>query len=57
MLRMEELNLKQIDLINIIGDKSGISDILSKKRKLTLNMIRNLNDKLKTPIETLVQDY
>lgn len=57
LLRMEELNLKQTDLVNIIGDKSRVSDVLSKKRKLTLKMIRNLNDKFKIPIETLVQDY
>ncbi|HET7360669.1 MAG TPA: transcriptional regulator [Salinimicrobium sp.] len=57
LLRMEELNLKQTDLVNIIGDKSRVSDVLSKKRKLTLKMIRNLNDTLKIPIETLIQDY
>ena len=55
--RMEELHLKPKDLVGILGDKSRISDVLSMKRKLTLKMIRNLNSKLKIPLETLVQEY
>lgn len=55
--RMDELNLKPKDLVKIIGDKSRVSDILSKKRKLTLKMIRNLNRTLNIPIETLIQEY
>ena len=55
--RMEELNLKPKDITTIIGDKSRVSDILSKKRKLTLSMIRNVNKHLNIPIETLVQEY
>jgi len=37
--RMKEMDLKPKDLIEIIGDKSRVSDVLSKKRKLTLRMI------------------
>ena len=55
--RMEELDLKPKDLVSIIGDKSRVSDILSKKRKLTLRIIRNLNKVLNIPLETLVQEY
>ena len=55
--RMEELNLKPKDLVSVIGDKSRVSDVLSRKRKLTLGMIRNLNKKLNIPIDTLVQEY
>ena len=55
--RMEELGLKPKDLVRVIGDKSRVSDVLSRKRKLTLSMIRNLNKKLNIPIETLVQEY
>jgi len=55
--RMNELNLKPKDLVSMIGDKSRVSDVLSKKRKLTLKMIRNLNKALSIPIETLIQDY
>ena len=56
-MRMEGLGLKPKDLVNILGDKSRVSDILSMKRKLTLGMIRNLNKALNIPIETLVQEY
>jgi len=56
-MRMEGLGLKHKDLVNILGDKSRVSDILSMKRKLTLGMIRNLNKALQIPIETLVQEY
>ena len=55
--RMEELELKSTDLVNIIGDKSRVSDILSMKRKLTLRMIREINRALNIPLETLIQEY
>jgi HTH-type transcriptional regulator/antitoxin HigA len=55
--RMEELDLKPKDLVRIIGDKSRVSDILSLKRKLTLNMIREINRTLKIPYDTLIQEY
>jgi HTH-type transcriptional regulator/antitoxin HigA len=55
--RMDQLNMKKSDLAEIIGYKSRVSEILSKKRKLTLQMIRKLHDKLKIPYETLISDY
>jgi len=55
--RMEQMGLKQKDLVDIIGFKSRVSEIMNKKRKLTLEMIRNLNDKLRIPTEVLIQDY
>lgn len=55
--RMEQLGLKQKDLAEAIGFKSRVSEILNKKRKLTLEMIRNLNLKLNIPTEVLVRDY
>lgn len=56
-LRMEGMHLKQIDLINEIGGKSRVSEILSKKRKLTVEMIRNLTRKLNLSPELLITDY
>ena len=41
-IRMKEMQLKQSDLINEIGGKSRVSEILNRKRKLTVDMIRNL---------------
>jgi HTH-type transcriptional regulator/antitoxin HigA len=55
--RMEQMDMKKSDLAKIIGYKSRVSEILSKKRKLTLQMIRKLHDKLKIPYETLIADY
>ena len=55
--RMEQMGLRNTELTDIIGYKSRVSEILSKKRKLTLRMIRNLHDKLKIPYEALMSDY
>lgn len=55
--RMEQMGLKQKDLVEIVGFKSRVSEILSKKRKLTLDMIRKLNVSLRIPTEVLIQDY
>lgn len=55
--RMEQLGLKQKDLVKSIGFKSRVSEIMNKKRKLTLDMIRKLNTDLKIPTEVLIQDY
>ena len=55
--RMEQESLKQKDLIPIIGSGSRVSEILNKKRKLTLDMIRNLHKDLKIPFDSLFCDY
>ena len=56
-IRMEELNLKQIDLVEVIGGKSRVSEILNRKRKLTVEMIRNLTKRLNLSSELLINDY
>lgn len=55
--RMEQLGYSQNDLADIIGLKSRTSEILNKKRKLSLNMIRKLTEKLHIPTEILIQPY
>ena len=55
--RMEQLGMKQNDLTEVIGFKSRVSEILNKKRKLTLEMIRNLNEYLSIPTNVLIQKY
>ncbi|KJJ39011.1 helix-turn-helix domain-containing protein [Aequorivita vladivostokensis] len=55
--RMEQMGLKQKDLVKMIGFKSRVSEIMNKKRKLTLEMIRKLNADLNIPTEILIQDY
>lgn len=56
-IRMEERQLKQKDLINVIGGKSRVSEVLNRKRKLTLEMIRNLAASLELSTDVLVRDY
>ena len=55
--RMEQIGMKQKDLAKVVGFKSRVSEILNKKRKLTLDMIRKLNTTLRIPTEVLVQEY
>jgi len=55
--RMEQMGLKQKDLVEMVGFKSRVSEIMNKKRKLTLEMIRKLNTNLHIPTEVLIQDY
>jgi len=57
IFRMESLGLSKSDLSEYLGYKSRVSEILNRKRKLSLPMIRTLNEKLKIPLETLVRDY
>lgn len=56
-IRMEEMNYKQKDLVGIIGGKSRVSEILNRKKKLTVEMVRVLTDFLKISSDTLIQDY
>jgi HTH-type transcriptional regulator / antitoxin HigA len=56
-IRMEEMHLKQVDLVDAIGGKSRVSEILNRKRKLTVDMIRNLNRRLNLSPGLLINDY
>ena len=55
--RMEQLGFKQKDLANAIGLKSRVSEILNRKRKLTIDMIRKLNATLGIPTDVLIREY
>jgi HTH-type transcriptional regulator / antitoxin HigA len=55
--RMEQKGYSQTDLAKVVGLKSRASELLNKKRKLTLEMIRKLHNKLSIPTEVLIQDY
>lgn len=56
-IRMQEMQLRQIDLVEEIGGKSRVSEVLNKKRKLTVDMIRRLTNKLNLSAELLISDY
>ena len=55
--RMEQMDMRQRDLGEIIGYKSRVSEILNRKRKLNLRMVRKLSSSLKISPEVLIQDY
>lgn len=55
--RMEQLGYTQSDLAKVVGLKSRASEILNKKRKLTLEMIRQLHQAMGIPTDVLVQPY
>ncbi len=55
--RMEQMDMTKKELAEIIGYSSRVSEIFSRKRKLTLKMIRNLHDKMKIPYESLIANY
>ncbi len=45
------------DLETCLGSRARVSEILSRKRTLTLEMIRKLNQELRIPAEILIQPY
>lgn len=55
--RMEQMHLSKKDLGEILGYSSRVSEILNRKRKLTLDMVRNLHEKLNIPLESLIKLY
>jgi len=56
-IRMEEMHLRQVDLANEIGGRNRVSEVLNRKRKLTVEMIRNLTSRLNLSPGLLINDY
>jgi HTH-type transcriptional regulator/antitoxin HigA len=54
---MEEVNLKQKDLVGILGVKSAVSEVLNRKKKLTVDMIRELEHMLHISASILIKNY
>jgi len=55
--RMEQMGYNQNDLARVVGLKSRASEILNRKRKLSLDMIRQLHRVMKIPTNVLIQSY
>lgn len=55
--RMEQMGYTQTDLARVVGLKSRASEILNRKRKLSLDMIRQLHEKMNIPTDVLIQAY
>lgn len=56
LFRMEQQGLRQKDLAPILGGKNRVSEILSRKRPLTLSMVRTLSDTLHIPADLLIRE-
>ena len=54
---LESRNLRQSALVPYIGSRARVSEILNRKRRLTLNMIRSLEKGTGIPANILVQPY
>jgi len=52
--RMEQLSLSQKDVAVYFGGENRVSEVLSGKRRLTLNMIRSLNKNLNISTDVLI---
>ena len=55
--QMEHMGLSQTDMSKYLGNKSRVSDVFNRKRKLSLRMIRSLNKNLKIPADILIKEY
>jgi len=55
--RLEALGLARKDLEPMIGTRARVSEVLSRKRPLTINMIRRLNKEMRIPAEVLIRSY
>ncbi len=53
--RMEQMGLEAKDLTPIIGSRSKVSEVLNRKRQLSIAMIRNLHAQLHLPFESLIR--
>jgi antitoxin component HigA of HigAB toxin-antitoxin module len=54
---IEELGHTQAELADILGSRSRASEVLARRRPLTLEMIQKINANWKIPADLLVQPY
>ena len=54
---MEALGYDRKDLEPLLGSKSRVSEILNRKRKLSMDMVRNLHNEMGIPASALIKDY
>lgn len=55
--RMEQQGLEDKDLVAFLGQRSRVTEVMNRKRGLSITMIRKLHDGLKIPLECLVKEY
>jgi HTH-type transcriptional regulator / antitoxin HigA len=54
---MEQRGMTRADLEPIIGSSGRVSEVLNRRRALSLSMIRRLSEELRIPAEILIQPY
>ena len=54
IFRLEQLGKETKDLVDILGSRSRVSEVMNRKRSLSLRMIRKLHKQLKIPFEALI---
>lgn len=54
--RMEQMGLTRRDLEPLLGGRSRVSEVMNRKRGLSINQIRNLHRHLRIPYENLLGD-
>lgn len=54
---LEQNELKQLNLVGVLGDKTNVSKIMNRKRPLTLDMIRKFSAKYHISPELLIKEY
>jgi len=54
--RMEQMNLTRKDLEPLIGTRGRVTEVINRRRPLSLAMIRKLHAGLRIPLESLIQD-
>ncbi|MBD0788087.1 DNA-binding protein [Vibrio sp. Y2-5] len=55
--RMEQQGLEDKDLVPFLGQRSRVTEIMNRQRRLSISMIRKLNEGLRIPLDCLVKEY
>lgn len=55
--RMEQQGLEDKDLVQFLGQRSRVTEVMNRQRRLSITMIRKLNAGLKIPLDCLVKEY
>ncbi|EGQ8013252.1 DNA-binding protein [Vibrio cholerae] len=55
--RMEQQGLEDKDLVPFLGQRSRVTEILNRQRRLSISMIRKLHGGLRIPLDSLVKEY
>lgn len=55
--RMDQQGLEDKDLVPFLGQRSRVTEVMSRQRRLSITMIRKLNAGLQIPLDCLVKEY